>query len=198
MSFVEAFKEITPTVHFLADYCKPGIADMIEKRMPFDYTLEKSEVGINETMRMAYELAADLNDVVVFVECDYLWRPGIGKRYKEAIKELGLVSPYDHKNFYIDTIMHSPTCEVTLVNDYHYRSTERNTMTWGTHSSVVKKNLQMLKAHGYLDDEVWADLLIAGYQLYVPIPSFATHCVGAYLSPGINWEELWQKYRRLL
>jgi len=42
---------------------------------------------------------------------------------------------------------------------------------------------------------VWRDLEFAGYRLYVPIPSFATHLVKDYLAPGVDWEEIWQSYQ---
>lgn len=193
-SFVEAFKEVNPEMYFLADYCNPKVNDIIEEVVPFDYHIEKMNIGINQTMNLSYELAAGIDDYVLFQECDYLYRPGIGKNYLRALEELKLISPYDHRNFYIDKNIHSSSCRIELVGEQHYRTTERNTMTWATHGSIVKENLEMLKKYGYLDDQVWQELLIAGYVLWVPVLSFATHCVKDYLAPGINWETLWQKY----
>lgn len=195
-SFIEAFKDIAPfEIHFIADHCDPTIDDMIKSIVPFTYLIEHTEIGINETMKKSYDLASQVDDFVLFVECDYLWRPGISKSFKNALWMLDIVSPYDHRNFYIDKTIHSSTCEIQLIGEQHYRSVERNTMTWATHSRIVKENLDMLKGYGYLDDEVWRDLLIAGHQLYVPILSFATHCVKGFLAPGIDWESLWKVYQ---
>ncbi len=195
-SFVEAFREVKPEMVFLMDYCGKGYSNMLEEIVPFKYLVETLGVGINATMVRAYEIAdAVESDYILFQECDYLYRPGTGKLLLEAIKELGLVSPYDHRNFYIDKSIHSATCDVRLVDDRHFRTTERNTMTWGCHTNLVKENYEMLVSYGYLDNEVWRELEYAGYRLWVPIPSIATHCVKDYLSPGVDWEKIWLMYQ---
>jgi hypothetical protein len=194
-SFVGAFIDIKPDVHFICDHTDPDVyADMIVEVCPFEKKVEFTNVGINETMVKSYNLAAVEDDYVLFQECDYLYQPKIGKTFLKALEILHLVSPYDHKNFYIDRSIHSRVCEIDLVEDHHFRTTERNTMTWGCHSSMVKDNLDMLVHYGYLDDNVWKEWLVSGYQLWVPIPSFATHCVKDYLSPRVNWEKLYAYY----
>lgn len=193
-SFLAAFWEVKPVMYFIADHCDESVNRMIERLVPFPFHIQNTYIGINETMRRSYDLASLEDEYVLFQECDYLYRPGIGKSYLKALETLDIVSPYDHRNFYMDKTIHSSTCEIALIGEQHYRSVERNTMTWGTHSRVVKDNLEMLKSHGYLDDQVWSDLMLSGHQLWVPILSFATHCVKDYLAPGINWESLWQKY----
>lgn len=194
-SFVEAFKEVKPEIYFIADHCDRTIWKIIDQIVPFNWEIEYTKVGINETMVESYELASRMDDYVLFQECDYLYRPKIGLNYLKALETLDIVSPYDHRNFYIDKSIHSSTCEIQLIEEQHYRSTERNTMTWATHSKIIKENLDMLKGYGYLDNEVWRDLLIAGHQLYVPILSFATHCVKDFLAPGVNWDSLWKVYQ---
>ena len=193
-SFIEAFRDINPEIFFIADHCDRSLNKML-KMVPFNYEVEYTELGINGTMLKSYELASKEKDFVLFQECDYLYRPDIGKNYLRALKELDIVSPYDHRNFYIDRSIHSPTCDVQVISDHHFRSTERNTMTWATHSDIVRENLGVLTKYGYLDDEVWKELLIAGHQLWVPIPSFATHCVKGYLSPAVSWGNLWLHYQ---
>jgi len=192
-SFVKGFSDIRPQIHFIADHCDISLDKMIDDTVPFDYEIEHTKLGINATMLRSYEIAIDANDFVLFQECDYLYRPKIGKTFLAAIEDLKLVSPYDHKNFYIDKSLHSSTCDLQLVNGYHFRTAERNTMTWGCHSSLVIEMFDELVKQGYLDDVIWEELLYAGYPLWVPIPSFATHCVKDYLAPGVDWEAIWQK-----
>ena len=194
ISFLEGMSDIKTKIHFLLDYCGPEYDKLIEKYTP-DSSYEHSEVGINATMLSSYALASQEQGLVLFQECDYLYRPRIGNLYLNALKELDIVSPYDHKNFYIDHNLHSETCEIKLVNDCHFRSTERNTMTWGCHSDVIRENLDIFIKYGYLDSNVWYDLFLAGRRLWVPIPSFATHCVTDYLAPGTDWEDLWRIYQ---
>lgn len=194
-SFVEAFRDVDLEIHFIADSCSPRVEWMIDKYVPFKKIVHKTNLGINDTMNMSYDLASTVDDYVLFQECDYLYRPEIGLSYLKALEQLSIISPYDHRNFYIDDTIHSSHCHITLIGEQHFRSTERNTMTWATHSSIIKENLPMLKRYGYLDNEVWQELMIAGHVLWVPILSFATHCVNDYLAPGINWRSLWQKYQ---
>lgn len=194
-SFVAGFNDIKPEVIFLLDNAGAEHEQMIDDTCTFDYEIHRSNMGINETMIRSYEIAAQMDDFVLFEECDYLYRPKIGKLFYNALQNLSLVSPYDHRNFYLDKSIHSDTVRLKLVNNHHFRTTERNTMTWGTHASIVKENLDFLIKHGYLDVGVWEDFRFAGYPLWVPIPSMATHMITDYLAPGENWEALWKKYQ---
>jgi hypothetical protein len=195
-SFVGGFVDIKPFVHFVCDHCDPETyADMITEVCPFEKKVEFTKLGINDTMLRAYELASHLEDYVLLQECDYLYRPKIGSLYIQAMKALGIVSPYDHLNFYMDRNIHSNVCKIELVDGYHFRSTERNTMTWGCHTDIIRDNIEVLNKYGYLDDLVWKELDFAGHELFVPIPSFATHMVKDYLSPGVNWRKLYEYYQ---
>jgi hypothetical protein len=193
-SFNMAFSDVKIKTHFILDFCGPEY-DLLLKSYGGDYTSEHSEAGINATMLRSYELASKAQGYVLLAECDYIWRPAIGRIFVDALKELDIVSPYDHRNFYIDRTIHSPTCDIELIDDYHFRTTERNTMTWGTHSDTIRECREILDTFGYLDDKVWSMLLIAGKRLWVPILSFSTHCVTDYLSPGVDWTSLWKTYQ---
>lgn len=189
-SFTHAFSDIDLDVTFLLDHCGEQYRSLFEN-LPFEFNVEESTLGINGTMLRAYALAAQADDYVLLQECDYLYRGVVGKTYLEALSELDIVSPYDHLNFYLDQSIHSPVCEIALVGNHHYRTTERNTMTWATSADVIRENYDTLVKYGYLDDDVWRELAYAGHTLWVPIPSFATHMVKDYLAPSINWEELY-------
>lgn len=193
-SFVGAFIDVRPFVYFLCDHCPGNYKEMIDSSCPFKKKIVFSQSGINATMLASYAIAADHDDYVLFQECDYLYRPRTGDLFLESLSRFSIVSPYDHLNFYIDRNIHSRNCDVDLVGDHHFRTVERNTMTWGTHTNLVKENMDILNKYGYLDDKVWGDLLIAGHRLWTPIPSIATHMVKDYLSPGINWERIYGYY----
>lgn len=189
-SVVTAFSDVKPKFIFLFDQCDEDCVDTDD--FPYEFEAEVYDLGINGTMLEAYKIASELEDYVVFQECDYLYNGVIGKKYLRAMKELGIVSPYDHPNFYHAREYHKEECRIKLVGDYHFRTCERNTMTWGCHTNIIKENLDILNHHGYLDGQVWYDLLERGYPLWTPIPSFATHMVDSCLAPGINWKEIWK------
>lgn len=191
-SFWAAYKELDPKVIVLADHCESRYDGMISGILPFfNYEIIHTELGINGTALKQYELALAQDDDILFQECDYIYVPESGYLMEKAIRELGLVSPYDHLNFYFDRNLHKEEATIKLVGDYHFRSTERNTMTFGVRNDVFKKNYEIFKKYGYLDGDVWYDLLAAGQQLFVPIPSLATHMAKDFLAPSIDWEEIW-------
>jgi len=191
-SFINAFKEVKPKVIFLCDFCSPMYKEMLNDLVPFEYEAYYYQLGINETCLKQYEMAKEQDDDILFAECDYLWQPNSGNSFVEGLNQLKLVSPYNHLNFYMDRNLHSNQVVLELVGDTHWRSTERNTMTFAVKNDVFKKNYEIFKKYGYLDGDVWYDLLKQGVPLYVPIPSIATHMVKDWLAPGVNWEKLWK------
>jgi len=184
-SFVKAFEDVQPKIIFLLDNCT--CKDMVKRVCPFEMEILESNIGINETMLRSYALASQFDDFVLFCECDYLWQPNIGKKYLFALADLKLVSPYDHANFYRDKTLHSEDVKIRLIDNHHFRTTERNTMTFGLHTNLLKAHRATFDKYGYLDGDVWYDLKSEGVSLWVPIPSFATHCVKDYLAPSILW-----------
>lgn len=193
-SFVEAFKDVNPEVVFLADFCGIREEEMVQQIVPFKYSFIPTAIGINETCLMQYEMALKQteHEEILFAECDYLWRPEAGKAVLEGILSLNMVSPYDHLNFYKDEKLHSPQTTITLIGDTHWRSTERNTMTFGLRKTILEKNADIFKKYGYLDADVWYDLKRGGWTLWVPIPSLATHMVKDFLAPSVDWEAQWK------
>jgi hypothetical protein len=168
---------------------------MVELVVPFKHSFIPTAMGINETCLTQYELAKETDHKeILFAECDYYWRPGSGKALLEAISSLQLVSPYDHRNFYIDRAIHSEDCKIKLVGDQHWRSTERNTMTFGITKDAFTKLFNTFLYYGYLDNEVWHESREKGYRLWVPIPSLATHMAKDWLAPSIDWKGEWEKY----
>lgn len=193
-SFVEAFKDIQPNIYFLCDHCEdPELTDyMISSLVPWRHTTEHSNVGINETMLMSYEIAKNHNDFVLFNECDHFYLPNIGRTFYDALNRFQIVSPYDHKNFYMDESIHSKTVQIELVSNHHFRTTERNVMTWGSHGNLILKYYDIFTKYGYLDSDLWYDLKNEGVQMWTPIPSFCTHMVSDWLAPGIPWSDYWR------
>lgn len=193
-SFVIGYGDMRPKVVFICDDCPENVYRPLLDQVPFEKDIIFTNLGINDTCLLQYDLAkTTTDDVILFQECDYLTRPLSGKIMDEAIKKFGLVSPYDHRNFYIDRSIHGTVCDIDLIGEQHFRTTERNTMTFGMTREAFEKNYSILKKWGYLDNEVWKEMRDNGYPLWVPIPSIATHMVKDFLAPGLNWEALWKK-----
>lgn len=189
-SFINAYSAVNPKMVFLCDYCGDEYKELL-KTVPFEYESHFTTIGINHTCLMQYDLARGVDDIILFQECDYLYRPNTGQQMLTAVEELGLVSPYNHLNFYQDRSIHSEFAELKLVDNQVYRSVERNTMSFGLTPEILRDHFDIFERYGYLDNQVWHDLSDMGHKLYVPIPSIATHMVKDYLAPQVNWEELW-------
>lgn len=197
-SFVDACGEVVPEIHFLCDFCSEVSRETILGIIPQSWlpkmTIEYTRLGINGTALRAYQLAQGVQDIVLFQECDYVYRPNTIDKLIRATWDLGLVSPYDHLNFYIDHTIHSETVDIKLIEDVHFRSTERNTMTFATRPDVFLKGREVFDKYGYLDNDVWHEMRALGFSLYCPIPSIATHMVSGYMAPSVDWKNIWQTH----
>lgn len=192
-SFILAYFEVNPKVTFICDFCPKEKYDAILSAVPFKHDVIYTKVGINRTALMQYDLALDSQeDTILFQECDYLYVPYSGILMEKAIRHFGLVSPYDNRNFYIDYSIHSKKTTLELFEDYHFRTVERNTMTFGMTKEAFVRNYDILKHYGYLDNEVWKEIAINNYPLWTPVPALATHMVADYLAPSLSWKQLWE------
>lgn len=190
-SYVEAYQDIKPHTTFICDFCPQDYKEMIEKIVPFEKDILFTTDGINETCLRQYRMAREQDDDILFQECDYIYVPNSGKDLVNGLQELELVSPYDHLNFYIDRTLHSPNVIIKLIENYHWRSTERDTMTFAIKNKVFKDHFETFYKYGYLDADVWYKMLEKGHPLWVPIPSFATHMVRDWMAPSQNWKQIW-------
>lgn len=189
-SFITAYASVKPKIVFLCDYCGDEYHELIET-VPFNTESHFTSIGINHTCLMQYDLARKQDDLILFQECDYLYRPNTGEQMVEAIESLGIVSPYNHLNFYLDKTIHSSEATLKLVGNQIYRSVERNTMTFGLRPDILRDHFDIFEKYGYLDNDVWRDLGDQGHPLFVPIPSIATHMVKDYLAPQVDWSQIW-------
>lgn len=195
-SFVAAFRDVKPYVHFLMDYCDASYVDMLEELVPFEFDFEMTNLGINGTALRAYEVAEESDeDLILFQECDYIYRPSVGRQMVNAIKHFKLLSPYDHPDFYTRYDIHPRETELEIFENAHYRRSKRNTMTFGMTREAFNNTKQILNKYGYLDNDVWIELATHGYKLWTPIPGFATHSVKDYMSPAIPWQVLIDLYK---
>ncbi len=190
-SFVLAFRDVKPKMIFICDFCPETYTEMIDRIVPSEHEIKYTTLGIDESARQAYrEAEKTSDDIILFQECDYVYRPSVGGNMAKAIAHFGLFSPYDHPNFYTAREFHSAETTMELYNNEHFRTTERNTMTFGMTREVFEKQYEILMKWGYLDGDVWHEMRANGNPLWTPIPGYATHMVEGLLSPAIPWENI--------
>lgn len=181
-SFVKAFLETEIEIHFLIDNSTDIWEEFIKEEVPFKYEITRTNEGIDATARRAVNLAKELDDDIMFQECDYLWLPETGWQYIEAIEELGFVSPYDHLDKYP-----ASSAKISLCANRHWRTAISTTQTYGVTKENLNKYFEIISKHGYIDHAMWVELGEHGAELWTPIPSLATHCVTGLLAPSIDW-----------
>lgn len=193
-SFAKAFKDINPYVIVLGDYCDYLESEMLEETIPFKYEYIPTKIGINATCLKQYEMASKREEeIIIFLECDYLFNPAVDvQKWINGIKELGMVSPYNHPNYYKDRQQHSNICQIECIDGHHFRSTETCTMTFGLRKDVFIKYLDIFNRYGYLDHDVWLDIAKDGQRLFVPVPSVAAHMLRDWLPSEVDWKKVWE------
>ena len=189
----------------LADNVSAETNDMIQRYHP------RSEISYLEmgngaaTFNVALNEALTYNDdeIVYFLENDYLYKPGSQKILLEGF-DLGadFVSLYDHPDKYMDPNEGgNPYCEgrsettrVYLTDSVHWKITNSTTMTFAAKVSTLKNCEETLRKHTSgthpNDFQMFLDLVMDKKYLVTPIPGYATHGETAWLSPLTNWKKI--------
>jgi hypothetical protein len=144
-----------------------------------------SKVG---SLLTAYETALNLNDDVLFLEDDYLWRPDTLPLMEKALEILPVLSPYDHPYHYIEERF-DKHFEMKLIGTQTYRTCPSNTHTFGIQNKIFRDNYDHIVKCGVEDHRMFSELNKVA-QLWCPVPSFATHLASGCLAPNVNWLSL--------
>jgi hypothetical protein len=197
-NFVRVFNKHLNDIIVIADNPSDELLDNIKKYIPINNIIVVKIGNGAGTFNTALDIALtfDDNEVVYFVENDYLHREGSDTILMEGIN-MGahFVSLYDHPDKYINAS--SGGGEVTklfLSPNSHWKITGSTTMTFASKVSTLKSVEKVLReytigTHPY-DFEMFTQLRSMTYSLLTPIPSYSTHGETEYLAPLVNWETL--------
>ncbi|KKN20010.1 hypothetical protein LCGC14_0940030 [marine sediment metagenome] len=199
--------------HFILDgLCHEAYIDferaLVHCRVPHSWL---SAIYINErhnarACRRAFDYALELklpdDEILYFLEDDYLHLPGADRIIEEGI-ELGYdyVTCYDHPDKYMDP---SPNPLVTHGGEgsrvwcgrqAHWKSTNSTTMTFAAKRGTIAEDWPVINEHlngDYpYDFRMFRHLLdYRSRQLGSPIPGSATHVEQQWLAPRVNWQEV--------
>lgn len=140
---------------------------------------------------ICHEDLAD-DEIIYFLEDDYLHREGWDKALIEGLAISDYVSLYDH----LDKYLNYPdlTSKILITEKCHWRTVPS---TCNSYACTVKTLYEDMAIHQLYstqhnngvsnDNEKFLHLSRNGKKLITPIPGFSTHC-DAYQSPIINWE----------
>ena len=189
----------------IADNVSNETNDMIQKYVPRSSIFYVNVGHGAGTFNIALDGALKLDDdeIVYFLENDYLHRPGSDVILKEGF-ELGasFVSLYDHPDKYIDPSKGgNPYCQggaedtrVYKTNSVHWKVTNSTTMTFASKVKTLKENEEIIRKHtsgAHPDDfYMFTELRNNNKLLITPIPGYATHGETAWLSPLTDWSKI--------
>jgi hypothetical protein len=186
----------------IADNISEETENMIKKYISSD-CISYVSVGHGAgtfNLALTKALSFEQNDIVYFIENDYLHVRGSDKIISEGFK-LGAdyVSLYDHLDKYIDGA--NPFVEnggevtkVFLSDSCHWKLTNSTTMTFACKVETLKQDEETLRSYtqgSYPEDfKMFLELRDKGRTLVTPIPGYSTHGETNWLSPLINWNDI--------
>ena len=187
----------------IADNCSDETISMIKK---YQINIQSVSVGHGAgTFNLALDEALKYNDddIVYFIENDYLHKPESQKVLEEGFN-LGasFVSLYDHPDKYQDpSTGGNPYCvggaedtRVYLTKSCHWKITNSTTMTFAAKVSTLKRTEKTLRKYTsgtHPDDfKMFLDLRNQGELLITPLPGYSTHGETRWLSPLTKWENI--------
>lgn len=201
--------EVFPWVKYdwsiIADNISEKTNDMVQKYIPRDH-INYISVGHGAgTFNLALDeaLQSPNDEIIYFLENDYLHKPGSDKILKEGFN-LGasFVSLYDHPDKYISPEQGgNPYCDggaedtrVYLTDSCHWKITNSTTMTFASKVSTLKRVEPILRKYtqgSYPEDfKMFLELREQNELLITSIPGYSTHGETAWLSPLTNWDQI--------
>ena len=186
----------------IADNVSEDTNNMIQKYVTRNCILytEKGNGAATFNLALDEALTYDDDEIIYFIENDYLHKPGSQKIIQEAF-ELGasFVSLYDHPDKYMAPSKGgNPYCEggaedtrVYLTDSCHWKITNSTTMTFAAKVSTLKRTEETLRkwtSESHPNDfQMFLDLRAQKELLITPLPGYATHGETAWLSPFCKW-----------
>jgi len=199
----EVFKNVNWLV--IADNISKETENMVRKYVAEDCIEYVSRGHGAGTFNLALDeaLKYDDNEIVYFIENDYLHKPESQKVLEEGFN-LGasFVALYDHPDKYLDPSEGgNPYCvggaedtRVYLTDSCHWKITNSTTMTFAAKVSTLKRVEPLLRKHTNTshpnDFQMFLELRSNDELLLTPLPGYATHGETAWLSPLTNWNKI--------
>jgi hypothetical protein len=204
-NFCNVFFEHIYDILIIADNCSKDTINMIKKYID-PVNIRKVSIGHGAgTFNLALDTALTYADdeVIYFVENDYLHRVGSPKVLKEGF-DLGasFVTLYDHPDKYLDPSRGgNPYCEggaedtrVYITDSCHWKITNSTTMTFASKVIILKRIESVLRkwtTGSYPDDfKMFLELREQNELLISSIPGYSTHGETAWLAPLMDWNQI--------
>jgi hypothetical protein len=180
--------------------------ETFEQLKRFDCTLIRTEGGSSAGgFRVALQYAISLPDeeIVYFVEDDYLHLEGSRALLLEGLRRADYVSLYDHLDKYKpansggNPAIGADGAEATkvfLTQSSHWKLTNSTTMTFACRVGTLREDFDdwapfIAGTHPY-DYHAFLALGAKGRTLITPIPGRSTHCEPDHATPFVDWSRV--------
>lgn len=166
-------------------------------------TQEKNSYTINcggeaksfiETLNYVKKQNHSPDDIIYFLEDDYIHQPGWDKVLLEAFTlPISYVTLYDHRDKYSEYYSEFRT-KVLFTDSCHWMATPSTTNTFAVkYSTLVEDfNTHIKYSTGVepsADHQKFLELAQRGRFLISSLPGYSTHCQSELLSPCIDWKK---------
>ena len=200
---VNVFKEDDWTI--IADNISEDTDSMIQKYITKDNIIYASKGNGAATFNIALDIALKYNDneIVYFIENDYLHKPNSKKILEEGFNlNPAFVTLYDHPDKFLDPARGgNPYCKggaedtrVYLTSSIHWKITNSTTMTFASKVSTLRETESILRKHtseSYPKDfDMFLELRKNNRILISSIPGYSTHGETAWLTPLTEWNKI--------
>jgi len=173
-------------------------------------------LGTGETFRVMLDESIKLedNEIVYFLEDDYLHCANSKKCIEEGLNIADFVTLYDSPDKYINGFLNvyieggGENTKVLLTTSTHWKYTCATTGTFAAKVSTLKRDISIFKSYighnvlgqsDFKDTLCFLELVKKGRKLISSIPSKSSHIISWYPfnAPIINWENILNESKSL-
>jgi len=144
-----------------------------------------------ETVRYAKNKDIGDNDLVYFLENDYLHVPGWVEKITELFSlfsGLSYVSLYDHNDKYFLSMYENLVSKIITTKTHHWRTTPSTCGSFIIPKQILDEDFDILSTMvGDHNKFLWLNQN-RERSVITPIPGLSTHCMVGLMSPTINWK----------
>jgi len=170
--------------------------------------IERTNLGNTNSFRYILHKAIsefDDNDIIYFLEDDYVHNYGAEKIIIEGIEISDYLTLYDNKDKYIDTDKGGDNpfvygggedTKVMITNSCHWKITNAFTMSFASKVKTLKEDYDTIIKYCPLNAPHPMDFLLCrelatqkNRKLISPIPGYSSH-IGLNMSPFVPWVKL--------
>tara|TARA_B100000902_G_scaffold398391_1_gene464981 strand:+ start:1120 stop:2142 length:1023 start_codon:yes stop_codon:yes gene_type:complete len=202
----ETMREILEKSKFKFKFINLNLNDYLQRIKVIKKNNTQIENNMKSTMASiikSFEISKNLNDLVYFVEDDYLHSVdcitemlSVYEKFSTVFEDEIFIVPVDYPYLY----QKNQSTNVLIGQKYHWRSVKESLLTFLTSKKMIDKYYGELIKMGEIEHEPYEKILHKIYdkeKCFSPIPSLALHCTNVNsvfgLSPNIDFKKLWEE-----